>query len=399
MRQADQAVSVRQRDDRQQSDRQRALAAVILGRLSDVSPTQDTWSRLFEDARREGVAPLIYRQLRHAGGSYEAPETITAQFGHEYYSTLTANLIRSGFLVKLSCVLANRGVEHIILKGAALIPLVYSDPGLRPMADLDLFVRVADRERAKSILNKVGYECMLLERVPGFNQRFGCEDAFKHPRCSFGLVEIHSRLVEPVFVSPRMPDESLWARTVFVELDGVEVRVLGAEDSVLALASHAIFKHRARGKLIWFYDIDRLVRSFEARLSWPLLLELGEQLRCLLALRLALSRCVALFETPVPQDVLARLDDHRSTVFERAALHWNKTSDVLLSAWALPGWRNKIGYFRGHAMPSPLYIASCYGLPGRWPSLFYYGYRLGALGAALPRQICENLGGGKRQRQ
>jgi hypothetical protein len=342
---------------------------------------------LFEDARREGVAPLIYRQLRHAGGSCEAPETITAQFGHEYYATLTANSIRSGFLVKLSCVLANQGVEHIILKGAALIPLVYSDPGLRPMADLDLFVRVADRERAKSILNKVGYECMLLERVPGFNQRFGCEDAFKHPRCSFGLVEIHSRLVEPIFVSPRMPDESLWARTVFVELDGVEVRVLGAEDFVLALASHAIFKHRARGKLIWFYDIDRLVRFFGTRLNWPFLLALGERLHCLLALRLALSRCVALFETPVPQDVLARLYNYGGTVFERAALSWNKTSDVLLSAWALPGLRDKIGYLKGHVIPSPAYIAACYDLPERWPAPLYYGYRLWALGLALPRQI------------
>jgi hypothetical protein len=280
-----------------------------------------------------------------------------------------------------------------------LVPLVYSDPGLRPMNDVDLLVRVEDRRKLALFLSDLGYERLAPERVPGFNQRFGCEDAFGLPGIWVGPIEIHSRLVEPIFVCPSLPHEAVWSRTLVVDNLGFEVRVLGLEDAVLALAAHVIFKHRALGKLLWFYDIDRLVRVFEARLDWSFLLELGEQAHSLLALRLALSRCAALFETPVPQGVLARLCSHRATVFERAALRWNKTSDVLLSTWALPGWRNKMGYLWGHAIPSPSYIAGCYDLPGGWPSLFYYGYRFGALGVALPRQICENLRGGKKQEQ
>ena len=43
--------------------------------------------------------------------------------------------------------MAQAGVPFLVLKGAALAHLVYGDPRLRPMRDVDLLIRKADGRR------------------------------------------------------------------------------------------------------------------------------------------------------------------------------------------------------------------------------------------------------------
>jgi hypothetical protein len=55
-----------------------------------------------------------------------------------------------------SLALAERCVPHAVIKGAAVAPL-YGDLSLRPMCDVDLFVRAADVTRARDALGGLGY--------------------------------------------------------------------------------------------------------------------------------------------------------------------------------------------------------------------------------------------------
>ncbi len=59
--------------------------------------------------------------------------------------------------VELLEALREAGVEAIPLKGAALAPLYYPDPGLRPLADLDLLVQRKDVAAGVEVMKQLGY--------------------------------------------------------------------------------------------------------------------------------------------------------------------------------------------------------------------------------------------------
>jgi hypothetical protein len=59
--------------------------------------------------------------------------------------------------VELLQTLEQVGIAAVPLKGAALAPLYYPDPLLRPMADLDILIRRPDLERGLEILSELGY--------------------------------------------------------------------------------------------------------------------------------------------------------------------------------------------------------------------------------------------------
>jgi Uncharacterised nucleotidyltransferase len=57
----------------------------------------------------------------------------------------------------VSSAMAQAGVPLLVLKGAALAQLVYEDPRLRPMRDVDLLVRKTDARRALDVLMRCGF--------------------------------------------------------------------------------------------------------------------------------------------------------------------------------------------------------------------------------------------------
>lgn len=51
-----------------------------------------------------------------------------------------------------------QGSDELVLKGAAMAHLVYPQPVLRPMRDLDLLVRAEEVYRAYALLPEIGAE-------------------------------------------------------------------------------------------------------------------------------------------------------------------------------------------------------------------------------------------------
>jgi hypothetical protein len=60
-------------------------------------------------------------------------------------------------VVELLDALEDAGVAALPFKGAALAPLYYPDPLLRPLGDVDVLVRRADVERGVAVLRDLGY--------------------------------------------------------------------------------------------------------------------------------------------------------------------------------------------------------------------------------------------------
>src|SRR5262249_7636782 len=122
------------------------LDAVAPARFARARPSElaaDEWQRTLEAAAWHRVTPLLHRHLAASGG---APVEVLEATEAAYSANAARNLYIGEALRVLLEALDSGGVRVALLKGAALVDSVYSDPAIREMLDLDLLVGEADLE-------------------------------------------------------------------------------------------------------------------------------------------------------------------------------------------------------------------------------------------------------------
>jgi hypothetical protein len=112
------------------------------------------WEHLLELAWWHRLGPLLYR---HLGVDGPAPPDVLEQLRQGYVANASRNLYFGATLERILDALDRAGIRAMPLKGAALIDTVYSDPALRPMADLDVLVPRSRLDEANSVLAALGY--------------------------------------------------------------------------------------------------------------------------------------------------------------------------------------------------------------------------------------------------
>jgi hypothetical protein len=123
-----------------------------VGQDSSLSDLPD-WEQVVAIARQERLAALL---LDRAAASV-LPEDTRAQLEEIRLRTRVHNAL---LLMQLEEWLTRFEAENlptIVLKGAALIALVYERTTLRPMSDIDVLVRHEDFERAGRLLQAAGF--------------------------------------------------------------------------------------------------------------------------------------------------------------------------------------------------------------------------------------------------
>jgi hypothetical protein len=231
------------------------------------------WDVLLALAAAMGVAPLVYRTLRHARGV--TPEPVMAALRRYYAETAASNLRQSYRLENVLRTLAERSIPAMLLKGAALLRLVYRDPGLRPMRDVDLLVRHGDLQRGIDAL----MACGLLPVQPGREEEYK-RDPHHHwvpcvtPDGSL-VVELHYALVprggpvEPVI-------EDVWQRAQFAAGNTVSVLLPSPADLLLHLCIHSSIDALAY-RLRSLCDVAETVRWAGTDAGWDGLVESARQ--------------------------------------------------------------------------------------------------------------------------
>jgi Uncharacterised nucleotidyltransferase len=110
------------------------------------------WDMARAAAVLHGVTPLLASTLRWSG-----PPSWQAFVRQQRQQTRLRHRRIAAVLQDIAEGAAARGLPLVALKGAALHALGVYSPGERPMADIDLLVRVADAGRAAEVLASVGY--------------------------------------------------------------------------------------------------------------------------------------------------------------------------------------------------------------------------------------------------
>lgn len=253
---------------------QRAMSKLLfsLARLRpDPNVFRDTadtgFGEIVDLAARNGVAPLIYRNLKGLEG---VPPDVAERLKNIYLRSVRDNLHHARETVRILRMLGEAGIEAIPLKGSIASEMLLGDPGLYPAGDIDILVRPADLERAKRLLMAHGYD------KGGDTREMDLLRTDYHLILSGETyaVELHWNLVKRYF---SIPPEFWWEETGKRSYEGLEITVLSPGRYML-YTIFRLFSHGFR-PLKFFLLPAALAESEEMERDWRNLLFYARKFR------------------------------------------------------------------------------------------------------------------------
>ncbi len=244
------------------------------------------WETVSAQAEAHGIAPLLYTHLKAAG--VQLPSSIKRELQGLYLRHRHANQVRTRVLRDVLAACEAASIPVLVLKGAALCHLVYAEPGLRPMSDVDILVPRSDLWRAQRLLSELGFDAPL-PPGPTLPPRHLPPATLQTEGLSI-QVEIHHRLLSNYFndavtyacalISPARHSMSnageqsgMIAATgdpIPFVLDGVTAHTLGYEDTLQHLCRHLASHVNVWDfcRLIWVADVVSLAERFASEIDW-----------------------------------------------------------------------------------------------------------------------------------
>jgi hypothetical protein len=261
------------------------------------------WPALVDLAVREGTAPLLYSHLRRLELldrlRLPARRRLTQVAGDVW----AANAVLARSWGEATAALRAAGVETLTLKGMALANTVYPEPGLRAMADVDVLVRPDDHAVALATLRDLGY------RTPGgAADRLGASRSFAELVRDGARIDLHWHAARYLRFETvvQVDHDGLWRRSrPLVTPEGSSL-MPAPEDLLLHLVLHLTLGSDF-ARVLWYADIDAVVRRFAVELDWERLEAEAERWRIRALTGWTLGVVAHSFRTPLPQGLLARL--------------------------------------------------------------------------------------------
>ena len=190
---------------------------------------------MFALARAHNVDALLAFRLRSRGVEDRLPDAVRKTANDARRRGMQSGLLVRETLTRLTTALQNGGVPVIVLKGAHLANVVYPDPSLRSMLDVDLLVDQKDLARAATLLRASGCRQAAVSDDDG-----PLPDFANHlPRFFQALppaVELHWKLA----ANDPADRNDHWKRAVPVRLAGVDTLGLCPEDLLLLVCCSCV---------------------------------------------------------------------------------------------------------------------------------------------------------------
>jgi Uncharacterised nucleotidyltransferase len=134
-------------------------AAAAATELLAGSQVSMNWPYLQDQAMRHRITALLGRNFERWGlfGDHDArvPNRDLYRAVHLFHRERNEALLAE--IADLMAALGSRRADVLLRKGAHLVPLLYRDPGLRPMSDIDMLVRPDAAGEVAEILRGRGY--------------------------------------------------------------------------------------------------------------------------------------------------------------------------------------------------------------------------------------------------
>lgn len=312
--------------------------------------TDSHWRVAQAAAVIHGVSPLLSRHLQWRG-----PDPWQRFLGEQWQQTFTRQQAMADLIARIDAQARDAGIAMAALKGAALHELKIYEPGLRPMADLDILVHPQDVAAAVALLEALGFGETYRTRRERVFQQAGRGDgvAFGESVGRAMKVELHTRIVETLPIR-----EVEITELILPQRDSAGVQHYRSLSVLMThLLLHAAGNIRVRAlRLIHLYDVAALASRLNAG-DWSVVLGV-HAVPWWIYPPLALT--ARYFPSAVPAEVLSRATAACPTHLRRIAQR-QRLSDVSLSyPWIdfCPGseWcgsmRERMRYLGARAFPN-----------------------------------------------
>ncbi len=324
------------------------------------------WDRLAREAEHHGLAPWLYRW------SCDHPSAIPAQVHDQLKTHVVAlagrTLVLADELAAILRALHHRHISCAPLRGLALAEYLPDSPSVRPMGDLDLLVKQGDCSGVRDALQQLGYT--EVDRRPGFAEAYSYTLEFVKDRHGWITLEPHWTVAYPPFMDVINMD-GVWSRCRRGTIAGGETWFLSKEDLLINLCWHLHHKG-ADAPLLWWHELDLLLRRHASAIDWPRLLSTvgrGAHAGLFADVLTTLSRE---FYSPVPAQAITELNKSVSTPTHRSARIFTGPLTVdgvesLAQFFAIKGVRTRAAYAWSLLVPSREFMIRHYGVetPGR----------------------------------
>jgi len=325
------------------------------------------WDKVGLLSAQHCVSPWVLRSISQSDVGSLIPEESLHDMRRRTRAFVLETLSLSQVLQEALLALGGKGVPVIVLKGPAIAERYYPDPALRPYRDIDLLVPMEAHREVFDVCSALGYA--VAEDHGGVSAAANgtCESPletrFAHRETGRRL-EIHYDHLQIGLRPHGMAD--VWCRSEDRGFHGIPARVLALNDLFLFLCVH-LNKH-GFGGLMWFKDLDLIVRREGPRLDWEWLGQAARDEGVQTSFRYAMRLLRKLLDTPLAGPASA-LANGGGNVLHRVL--WREAEVLNLSVGR---WRRAVQFVPGD------------GLRGALPSVVVMGRRsdkLRALGRRL----------------
>ncbi len=286
------------------------------------------WRALGDLAEQHGIAPLAYWHLEQAGWPDSAPLDLRRRLSAGYYQCAASSALILRELNEIISHFQQAGIDIRVLKGSQLAWTIYPEPALRPMSDIDLLVRVEDLVAAEAALAACSYYSSRASVSERLNRQQGYHLHMSKDSGVSPAVELHWELLAGKADQRQVDAGWFWGRVEGFKLpeDGGQAQGLDPTANLLYLSAHLFLKHQGGSdRLLWLYDIARLLEQRGAEIDWAAALYQAKALGWGEALHAALRLAQGDLGADLPLEVVTELaKNHPIPPQERVFRNWSK---------------------------------------------------------------------------
>lgn len=339
------------------------------------APGDANWEDLVQEGLRQGLLPFLHPWSLTREGKRRIPQDLRAQLALEAAKTTARNLVLEDELRAVLTRCRDCGLACVPLRGLALAEQLHGPGMLRPTGDIDLLLRRADLPAMTDMLAGLGYAGM--EHRPGFAESFSYTLEFVKDRHGWIVVEPHWTLAYPPFTEV-LDMEQVWSRCHRGPVAGIDTWRLSDEDLLVHLCCH-ILHQGDKTPLLWWYELDLLIRQTQASLNWDTITTTAERSGQSLLVSEVLEALRERFQSPIPHSTLTRLTAQSSRApLATLLVHAPRLSgrEEFAQFVSLPGFLAKLRYALGLLCPAPDYMIRRYGVRSHTQLGIAYATRL-----------------------
>lgn len=287
---------------------QRELLRAVLGTPDVAAAALDRWREMVDlddiDVGSFGLLPLLASRLDELGSDHPDDDRIRGVRRKVW----AKNQLHLATAASAATELRHAAIPVVVLKGIPMVTSIYGDSSARLMADIDLLIEPDNRARAIELFERLGWKYTNpLPSTPLFRAA-----VFDVPNGT--SVDLQWRLLQQPDLA--WYDDDVRQRAVGADVRGEAVLRPSNADMLVHTIVHGA-KANPVPPLRWVADAASVIGAGLDQAEWALVRGVAERSGLSLPVAQGLAYLQDLLGSPVPEEVVGELREHRPPMIRR----------------------------------------------------------------------------------